>query len=150
MAKPVLTPEAKAAFEKVADHLERGVSPNQEKGVGFNMAGFYDEVDYHTKDHTDACGTIACISGHVALLLGEDPEAVLHAFQVFPVPPEDQYDAAVGMRDLFYGSGGPRPPLSQIKPQDAAKALRNWLETGEPDWHGVYAKDEPAGVSNED
>ena len=166
-------PKALQAFTAIAESLERGVSPNQELGVGFNMGDFIvyigsdaDKFYKDTyKDHTDDCGTVCCIAGHLSILLSdvpltaeqikEDAQSKLRhgASRFYWVEVEhiieDYYSLSSpaksyvreGLGDLFYVDRSNRlGNLGDITPRQAASAIRNFLESFQPQWDGEYAE----------
>ena len=103
----------------LADDLETGVvQPDS-----FNM-------QICCRDDRD-CGTVACIGGHLAMRLGM---SVLDADDWVM----DIQCQASHLTTLFY------PPLSinwsRVTPVIAARSIRSWLATGEPDWSDAEYK----------
>lgn len=117
-----------AALVGVLGMLERGevlwsdYRERQDKGLRFNMSDF---------EYGHRCGTVCCIGG-----LAD------HVFHT------DLGDRAVMMADgnplsqLFFvedESGDNIHALYDIKTEQAAQALRNYLTTGAPKWAEVLA-----------
>lgn len=156
----------KESFEKalllIADHLERGVSPLQERGIGFNMGVWYETLEFRPDlvDHTDDCGTVCCISGHAQILMGKEPSRSLDTMEVeeaFEYMDGSPYsytwtgdDAETNrymrlqrfLRELFL------PPfeLKEITPAEAGQAIRNWLADGEPHWGTLTYERRVSGI----
>lgn len=80
------------------------------------------------------CGTVGCIGGHMALIMGKTDNNAPHFCG--PDLTATEY-VETGRSDsllaLFY------PPreynYKKITPAQAVKAIDNWLRTGEPMWH---------------
>lgn len=70
------------------------------------------------------CGTLACIGGWVALELGEDPSEFVQS---------SHWDTP--LNKLFWDSVSGNETL-----EDAADAIDNLLETGDPKWSKVWKK----------
>lgn len=83
------------------------------------------------------CGTVGCIGGHMALIMGKDGGDYVNVHNDV-VPTEIGYDAvghSHALHDLFF------PPRnlvwSSITPKHAIKAIDNWLRTGRPMWRKI-------------
>lgn len=90
----------------------------------------------------EVCGTVACIGGWIWLLNKEQPtdngEYTPDAHEratdfVSAVCPTDSCHS--DLYDLFYPKNVMR--WSNISPQEAAKAIRNYLTVGSPNWTKV-------------
>lgn len=109
-----------SALAAVLGMLERGelCHGNEAVGQAFCMSATFAKDD---------CGTIGCIGGYVAMLMGESS-------------PDDyicQYRDSGALTKLYFPrkpDGGLLPTLYQVTTEQAAIALRNFLATGEPDW----------------
>jgi hypothetical protein len=113
---------------------------------GFDMdvcARRYDEgvTMWHTPNR-EVCGTVACIGGWIWLLNKEQPtdngEYTRYAHArasdfVSAVCPTDSCHS--DLYDLFYPKEVAR--WSNISPKEAAKAIRNYLTVGSPNWAEV-------------
>ena len=159
---------AREAFESVASLLESGVSPHQDAGIGFNMATWYGTIDSLRNtdgvgsiltDHTDSCGTVACISGHIAMKLGRATGIKLYANDLFekvwpdgevsPIRPSILSSDYNDVQDVLYDLFQPNWHLSwvdlnTITAAQAAKAIRNYLEIGYPAWSTILSKEDNA------
>lgn len=112
------------ALVKVLGMLERGElreapKPNRTwdhhtfKGMGFNM---------ECSGVKNACGTVACIGGWAAYLMGR------------PMNEYVNYHYSTPLENLFWGNTNEETSISQ-----AAIALRNFLTHGEPRWAEALA-----------
>lgn len=83
------------------------------------------------------CGTVGCIGGHMALIMGTNGVEYVN-FHNCMAPGEDGYDAighSHALHDLFFP---PRDLVwSSITPKHAIKAIDNWLRTGRPGWRKI-------------
>lgn len=130
MTKEYVLKDERATLQAVAQMLRGGVihidGPGQENVIAlrFNMARTC--VEYQ-------CGTVACIGGYA--WLHENPGDFKGADRYV-----DQYgDECVpvgGIDDLYYPWRVARD-WSKITPAQAAEAIENYLETGEPYWTDV-------------
>ena len=132
------TEELNTSLSYLASLFER----DDIKVRGFDMdvsAKRYDEgvTMWHTPNRK-VCGTVACIGGWIWLLNKEQPtdngeytpdahERATDFVGDF-LPPSKLYD-------LFYPKNVMR--WSNISPQEAAKAIRNYLTVGSPNWTKV-------------
>lgn len=118
----------------------RGEAEHTKKlGVGFNMSDFL--ADAHEKRHPDrsgnACGTVACIAGHAALL--HQPNvglADIYEANDYNLEPAACIFLGISERqgdDLFYGHDY-EGDLSEITPDEAITVLEHLKKTGEVDW----------------
>jgi hypothetical protein len=128
----------------LAHVLENGLAAKI--GLGFNMADFWEPHahDRHLSDKTGHnCGTVACIAGHAVFLAGKATVGKLRG--ELGVPDEAAkwlgLDAGVfkEANQLFYGwnqtgTGIYSVKMEKVTPADAAKVLRNLVETGEVNW----------------
>jgi hypothetical protein len=90
------------------------------KQIGFHM-GEQCTVDEEALDYKgEACGTIACIGGHAWLL--ENPGDAKGAIRFVNT------SAPAGLARLFWGT-------FSATPREAACAIDNYLETGQPNWN---------------
>lgn len=110
-------------------HVDAIASPYNPAGVSyeghrfsalFNMVGFAE----HTK-----CGTAACIAGTSDLMFGTDFALKFWAPRALP---ESLYQ-------LFAPDDLSAPQMAEIRPEQAAVALRNYLTHGEPRWGEALA-----------
>jgi hypothetical protein len=87
---------------------------------GFNMG------DWCTR--RGECGTVACIGGWVAIITEQDPRDYVK-------------DAKGHLRELYYPPQGAKGEMlfGEIKPPQAATALRSYLSTGEANWAEALA-----------
>lgn len=118
----------KALLTQIAEALEATPGVGQQvpgTNVGFNMRMF------RTRGRAGECETTCCIGGLAALLAGVEPttEPVTEALGLT----QNQADA------LYYGynedDGNKNiEALSTIWPQDAARVVRNLIETGKVVW----------------
>ena len=116
---------------------------------GFDMdvcARRYDEGTTlsHSPDtqgrEREVCGTVACIGGWIWLLNKEQPtdngEYTKYAHERASDFVNSTYPAETGeLYDLFYPKNVMR--WSNISPKEAAKAIRNYLTVGSPNWKEV-------------
>jgi hypothetical protein len=127
-----ITDAEQRALVTVLGMMERGEIADSEPGaslwgrdvpsapVGFNMASFFAESD---------CGTIACICGWAIAVGGLNKDLMLKRFEV---PALDRlFDPSASC--LPFGA------MAQITTPQAARALRNYLTTGEPNWPEAIA-----------
>ena len=139
MTKP--TPEAAKMLAPVLAWLEAG-APHETPvadDIGFTMCEFIDSYADQDAGPIDwagqNCGTACCIAGAVAIF---NPEVFSDAE---PVGIED-VSKALGLNDseelaLFYCKDSEKRrgfSLSTVTPQEAAKTLRRFLETGKIVW----------------
>jgi len=97
-------------YEEHAAYLAKGFS-------GFNMLEWA---------YSSACGTVACIGGTAELVGNVDFDTGMS--------PE-------GLRQLFYPDyENEEEEYNEITVEQAARALRNYLTTGRPDWDTVLEK----------
>lgn len=96
------------------DGLELPVTPS-DKHL-FNMA---------TKVRSNECGTIGCIGGNMALILGKSPIGYVGEGGV--------------LGPLFFPSGY---EFSTVEPKQAIKAIYNFLATGKPKWEKILRKNQ--------
>ena len=128
----------------VADAIEQHTIP----WLGFNMGPFFSlaverEYDAETIDQSGHdCGTVACIAGHVAVLMRGvkvEPQSTAEAYEVFGGmllrEAADWLGLAYGSKakDLFfaYSSGRNR---HNIPADQAVRTLRHLAATGNVDW----------------
>lgn len=81
---------------------------------------------------TADCGTVACIGGHMALVLGDaDPDVFVT-------------NAQGALRELFYPlvlrRDGAVSAWNEVTPRHAVKAIDNYLTTGRAQWHKIVPK----------
>lgn len=151
------TEEIKAALSKVADMLEQEVFTHGSK-KSFYQNDFVGKYNFNQEISAASnydCGTVACIGGWCWLLANEKPiqetdtnvkyrQAAVDRASHFVWGHNDS-DRAEGLHELFY------PPFEHIDgledvlfddvtPQQAAKAIRNYIESDNPDWEKVMAK----------
>lgn len=90
-----------------------------------------------------SCGTVGCIGGNMAMLMGIKP----HNYGTYVderyardnlVDYNGNMIRSPSLAPLFY------PPLGlnwdKIGPKQAIKAIDNWLKTGKPKWNAVLGK----------
>jgi len=101
---------------------------------GFNMC---------TKCKMSKCGTVSCIGGTMAFLMGRDPAYYVEDHNP-PSPcgpgvfPRDVRSCSVSLIPLFYPTEvGKVYTWTWIKPAVAVKAIDNWLRTGRPGWKAL-------------
>jgi len=92
----------------------------------------------HTKGGATHCGTVGCIGGTMAMVMGKDPSDY-----VFDHVGEDlgwrlrADTCSKSLSNLFYPVGD---EWDWIKPKVAVKAIDNWLRTGKPGWKKLQLK----------
>lgn len=137
MTKP--SPEAIALFQPVLDWLEAG-APHTADDIGFNMDYFQRRWHVQGPDFAgNNCGTSCCIAGAVTQFNRLDADWIESEDCD---PGEVSVQGLLGLTDedsrsLFYGDGNFH--LAKIRPEDAAKTLRHYIETGEVVWDVPYA-----------
>ena len=147
------TEEIKVALSRVADMMEQEVFIHQNRDAlrGGQAGSKYNFSLSITADNRYDCGTVACIGGWCWLLTKERPVqetdtsieyrsgAINRAgrFVNGKNPAFSIYAVSNGLYELFY------PPFEQyddVTPQQAAKAIRNYIEFDAPDWGNVMAE----------
>lgn len=86
---------------------------------GFNMGITWAKED---------CGTVGCLAGWAANVMGVPWESLLHIPSLEPV-----------FYPHFCELAGGTDAADKITPAEAAMALRNFLSTGKPEWNEVCA-----------
>ena len=130
-----LTPKEYSALVEVLHELEDGeivYDPTcKTERKGFNYASI---AVHHDK------GTCACIAGWAKIIGGNHTFAAAIEKEAFgPVRSmiigiSPRVDALI---DLFFGPLYRKWELASVTPQEAAKAIRNYLTTGNPNWHQI-------------
>lgn len=83
---------------------------------GFNM---------ETQGIRKPCGTVACIGGWVAFLIGQSQDDYVNKAE----------DVDGGLHDLYWGHVD-----ADTTPAQAALAVRNYLTDGDPRWNEIVAE----------
>lgn len=110
------------AHVKVLGMLERGEL--RHRNGSLDRAG--DRFDMGVIAIKHCCGTVGCIGGWVAMTMGFNEEAA------------DYYvDMTSGSQRRLYYPDGRLVGYESITVDQAARALRNYLTTGEPLWEEV-------------
>ena len=130
LAAKALKPDRRNTFINVAPGEHR-----------FNMC---------TKGKASQCGTVSCIGGTMAFLMGKDPTRYVDDYNprsrvigtnLFA---RDPRACSVSLIPLFYPTGVGEPPTwTWITPEVAVKAIDNWLRTGKAGWKAlkkIYGK----------
>jgi hypothetical protein len=76
------------------------------------------------------CGTVSCIGGTMALIMGMSPSTARSYVS----------NSSETLRDLFYPQDLHSTKWHRITPRQAVKAIDNWLRTGKPMWKNVLHK----------
>ena len=82
-------------------------------------------------EDTDACGTVACIGGHMQYILGKRPPS----FYWDAVTDTSAAEAVNRRRELFFPLG--MSSFSHITVDQAIVAIKHFLATGKADWSHV-------------
>jgi hypothetical protein len=135
---------------KITESQHRGLQKVAElldlEAVALNMGAPITAKGYEDADEDEVvadrlagkpiCGTVCCIGGWLAVVErndGELPEAItvddVQAARDLVLRGVDNH---AGLWSLFYGTLDAR-----VTPQMGAHAIRNFLETGSPDWGKV-------------
>ena len=147
------TEEIKAALSKVADMLEQEVFTHGTKESFYHnhVVGKYNFNQEISADSNYDCGTVACIGGWCWLLTNEKPDEETNTIIKYDKEALDRaskfvygkhpsfYFYSDGLHKLFY------PPFEQyddVTPQQAVKAIRNYIEFDAPNWEKVMAEGE--------
>lgn len=99
----------------------------------FNMA---------TACQTQDCGTVGCIGGTMALIMGTSPQHYVGRQDGADNPwrTDGSKWRSQTLHDLFYPPEGDRlTPWDQITVKQAIRAIDNWLDTGKPGWKSILA-----------
>lgn len=107
-------------FEREEVVHSSGVDDYQ--GACFNMGSTWSRSD---------CGTLGCIGGYVATVLGVSPDKYIYQYQNFG-----------RLTQLYFPrnkNGCLIDELISVTPAQAALAIRSLLTTGEPRWHEALA-----------
>lgn len=116
--KPDLTPQEQGALEKVRDLLRSGKIVHHENRKSRSKKRF----DMGTSYMEGGCGTTACIGGWMAHFMKIDDEALF----------VDEFMGRGKFNKLFWDNTEP-----DTTPAQAAQAIDNFLETGDPRWDEV-------------
>lgn len=117
-----------AALLRVAGALESGeIGPRWRKPWAYLSSRR--RLDMSVIGPTDECGSAACIAGWAAVELDEDPFLFIRG----------KVDGGTsGANALFFPWRVPRTPGQTddvwCEPKRAARAIRTFVATGEPDW----------------
>jgi len=149
-----ITQEELDAFVKVHDYLAStelplapGAMPKDvplqdgmDTLIGFSMN--YECRPVHSTYRKFECGAVACIGGHISLVLqGVDVLAggMIHVTRAQADEAITYTDTARGdLHDLFFPSGAVADgKWGDVRASTAAIALRNFLTTGEANWVGA-------------
>jgi hypothetical protein len=124
-----ISEKEKSALVKTLVLLETGklkhTKPKfpRDYSVDTEFSGLFNMSDWF---YPSKCGTVACIGG-TAELVGN------MRFE------HDMSNA--GLSALFYmDDGSTNYPMEDVTTEQAARALRNYLTTGKPDWRSILGK----------
>jgi hypothetical protein len=81
--------------------------------------------------NNDNCGTVSCIGGTMALIMGMDADA---ARGYVGTRGHSESLQELFYPDIFYEDDGERA-WDKVTPAVAVKAIDNWLNTGDPAYH---------------
>ncbi len=90
----------------------------------------------HTGSKNDACGTISCIGGTMAFIMGENPDNYVSTGGL-----------NLGLQELFFPDydrkkGGHSHDIlyETISAKQAVKAIDNYLKYGSPRWRSILSR----------
>lgn len=139
---------------RVVEWLEAGV-PVVDKMVGFNMAGIiepagiYYAVQNDGSEYFPECGTVCCIAGALVQFemqdrLGQMADCDDEAYDAGFVVNNSIIETGSLLADIDGDTGIrlfiPNIDLGRATPAEAAKVLRNFIESGKITWHEVVAQ----------
>ena len=144
--------EQKARLVRVAEWLEAS-APTVGKISGFNLGEVIEPAEYSHAVQNDgsavrhSCGTVCCIAGAIVQFelqerFGEMADVTEEVYGSPICTNRSVLDTAaelVGIREknVAYNLFVPGVALGRVTPAQAAKVVRNLIETGEVNWNEV-------------
>lgn len=127
------------ALLKVAEGLESGEYVHVGTDGGFAGLTMMERLisekkkffNMNSEELELSCGTVRCIGGWVGHLLGQD--SWNYCMNVFKT-------SGKGLYSLYYPDIDEDVLYEEITTEQAAKAIRNYLERGDPDWEEVLSE----------
>lgn len=130
-----ITEEGRKTLEEVYQWLEAGAPHATSNGSAFTMEYWDQPIGEILEgasvysDNVGACGTAMCIGGAIEQFSGVD--AYEH---ILGVDGSDEDDKVIILQQLFHPDENGYEKGYYATPQQAAKVVRHFIDTGEVDW----------------